>query len=219
MADAIQRETKFRAEHEWKIKIPQEGESLRYKKWRKGLYAMAAGRNSRNYRQMNRSGAGQGQFYVYGSTVRQAEAVPERRTQQHRRPTRRTSRQVMRNRNRAMSISPAYACFLVAAALCAVFVCVMYLRLQSEVVSRSENITSLQQELATLTEANDTAYNAAADSVNLQTVRDKAMNEMGMVYESQGTVIEYESPTSDYVKQYDDIPEDGVLAQSRDVSE
>ena len=41
---------------------------------------------------------------------------------------------------------------------------------------------------------------------------------MGMVYESQGNVVEYKSPTSDYVKQYEEIPKDGVLAQSRDVS-
>ena len=66
-------------------------------------------------------------------------------------------------------------------------------------------------------ESNDTAHQAAEDSVNLESVREKAMNEMGMVYESQGKVIHYQSPTSDYVKQYDNIPEDGVLAQSKDV--
>ena len=77
----------------------------------------------------------------------------------------------------------------------------------------------MQEQLADLTEANDTLYNSAADSVNLETVRDKAMNEMGMVYASQGTVIEYESPAGDYVKQYSDIPESGVLARSSNASE
>lgn len=86
-------------------------------------------------------------------------------------------------------------------------------------VSRSENISALQEELADLTEENDTAYNAAEDSVNLEEIRDKAMNEMGMVYASQGNVIEYKSPTSDYVKQYSDIPSDGVLAKSKDVTD
>ena len=93
-----------------------------------------------------------------------------------------------------MSISPAYAVFLTVAAVCAVLVCVLYLNLQSDVVSRSEHVTALQEDLAELTEANDTRYNAAADSVNLQTVREKAMNEMGMVYASEGTVMEYDSP-------------------------
>jgi len=53
--------------------------------------------------------------------------------------------------------------------------------------------------------------------VNLETVRDRAMNEMGMVYAAQGTIVEYDSPEGDYVKQYNDIPESGVLAKSSDV--
>ena len=81
----------------------------------------------------------------------------------------------------------------------------------------SENVTAMQEQLADLTEANNTAYNSAADSVNLETVRDRAMNEMGMVYAAQGTIVEYDSPEGDYVKQYNDIPESGVLAKSSDV--
>ena len=166
----------------------------------------------RRYRQQNRVTSDREKFYVYGNAVRQAEVQPKRRQEVRPAKTGKTSSQVMRNRNRAMKISPAYAIFFILAA-----VCVVYIRLQTEVVTRSAHVTSMQEELADLTEANDTAYNAAVDSVNLDTVREKAMNEMGMVYESQGKVIHYQSPTSDYVKQYDNIPEDGVLAQSKDV--
>ena len=179
---------------------------------------MAAGRRVADHRRRNISNMDRGQFYVYGSAVQQAEALPKRMPKTRREAPVHMSRQVARNRNRARNINPAYAVFLVAAAFCAVFLCVMYLKLQSDVVNRSENITTLQEQLADLTEANNTAYNAAADSVNLEDVRNKAMNEMGMVYESQGTVIEYESPASGYVKQYDSIPEDGVLAKSKDIS-
>ena len=35
-----------------------------------------------------------------------------------------------------------------------------------------------------------------------------------MVYASQEQVVEYDNPATDYVKQYENIPEDGVLAQS-----
>lgn len=128
----------------------------------------------------------------------------------------RTSRQVIKNRHRAQRISPAYATFLIVAAVCAVFICVMYLRLQQCFEScRSDHCAAAGTDGSEGT--NDTAHQAAEDSVNLETVREKAMNEMGMVYESQGKVIHYQSPTSDYVKQYDNIPEDGVLAQSKDV--
>ena len=162
----------------------------------------------RRYRQQNRVTSDREKFYVYGNAVRQAEVQPKRRQEVRPAKTGKTSSQVMRNRNRAMKISPAYAIFFILAAVCTVAVCVVYIRLQTEVVTRSAHVTSMQEELADLTEANDTAYNAAVDSVN----------EMGMVYESQGNVVEYKSPTSDYVKQYEEIPKDGVLAQSRDVS-
>ena len=155
-------------------------------------------------RQQNRPAADWNHFYVYGSAVRQPEALPSGNGTVRKPKKKRTSRQVIKNRHRAQRISPAYATFLIVAAVCAVF-------------NRADQITALQQELTDLKESNDTAHQAAEDSVNLETVREKAMNEMGMVYESQGKVIHYQSPTSDYVKQYDNIPEDGVLAQSKDV--
>ena len=52
------------------------------------------------------------------------------------------------------------------------------------------------------------------DSVNLEEIREKAQEELGMVYASPEQVIEYQRPSADYVKQYENIPEDGVLAQS-----
>ena len=189
-------------------------------KKRKGHFVMAYRYSTYNRRSADPKENGQSRFYVYGTAVRQAEAFPERMPDARPKHTgKRTSRQVARNRHRAMSISPVYAVFLAAAALCAVAVCVLYLNLQSDMMSRSEHVTALQEQLADLTEANDTAYNAAADSINLETVRDRAMNEMGMVYASEGTVIEYDSPSGGYVKQYSDIPESGILAQSESTSD
>lgn len=179
---------------------------------------MAARRQASGYRQAYNKSSYR-QAYVYGNTVPKPEVLPKRRPEAQPESPKRTSRQVRRNRKRAMNTSPAYTIFLAAAAICAVLICVAYLKLRSDMVSRSENISALQEELADLTEENDTAYNAAEDSVNLEEIRDKAMNEMGMVYASQGNVIEYKSPTSDYVKQYSDIPSDGVLAKSKDVTD
>ncbi len=179
---------------------------------------MAAGYRTYNQRTTGRRGNDSSQFYVYGNAVRQAEPLPKRVPEAQPEQRRQMSRQVAKNRHRAKSISPAYAVFLAAAAVCAVLVCMVYLSLQSEVVSRSEKVTAMQEQLADLTEANDTAYDAAADSVNLVTVRDRAMNELGMVPEAEGSVVEYDRPSGEYVKQYSDIPESGVLAKSSDAS-
>ena len=179
---------------------------------------MAAGYRTYNQRTTGRRGNDSSQFYVYGNAVSQAEPLQKRVPEAQPEQRRQMSRQVAKNRHRAKSISPAYAVFLAAAAVCAVLVCMVYLSLQSEVVSRSEKVTAMQEQLADLTEANDTAYNAAADSVNLVTVRDRAMNELGMVPEAEGSVVEYDRPSGEYVKQYSDIPESGVLAKSSDAS-
>ena len=173
----------------------------------------------RTYRTNTYKGYGQRQMYIYGNTVRQEEVMPQRVSNSRPKRRKQTSRLVRRNRNRAFNISPAYAGFLAVAAVAAVLLCVSYLQLQSEIVSRSENITALQEELVELTEANNTAYHAAEDSVDLEEVRNIAVNELGMVYSAQGSVTEYSSPESNYVKQYNEIPQNGVLAESVDVSQ
>ena len=168
------------------------------------------GRDSQTRAGRNMAGSS---FYVYGSAVPKQEALPERRKEE------RPVCQVKKNRNRALGINMAYAVFLSAAAVLAVFICVFYLRLQSDIVNSAETVTALQKELNVLTEENDTAYQAAEDSVDLEEVRRRAVNDLGMVYAAQGSVVEYESPAEDYVKQYNEIPESGILAKSGDADQ
>ena len=111
-------------------------------------------------------------------------------------------------------MNPAYVIFLTVAAIAALVICINYIQLQSTITEHSKKITSMQEELAQLKEENTTRENAVLDSVNLDEIRDKAQNELVMVYASQDQIINYEDPAADYVKQYEDIPESGVLAQS-----
>jgi predicted transcriptional regulator len=151
-----------------------------------------------------------GQTYIYGNTVRKAEALPQHPPQRKSVEPKRTSRQVRKNRNRAMNINKAYASFLIVAAISTIFICVGYLKLQSEMVNRSEHVSELQAELANLTEKNDTAYHAIVDSIDLEEVRQKAIDELGMVYAAQGNVVTYENPESGTLKQYEEIPTDEI---------
>lgn len=153
-------------------------------------------------------------MYVYGNAVPKPAYEPERRIREPERRRKKVSRQVKKNRRKALRMSKAYVMFLGIAAVLALVVCVNYIQLQSGLTSRSKNIAALQEELADMKEENSTRYNSVMDSVNLEEVREKAQKELGMVYASPDQVVEYESPSSDYVKQYEEIPEDGVLAQS-----
>ncbi|MEG2145631.1 MAG: hypothetical protein RRY06_03245 [Lachnospiraceae bacterium] len=161
-----------------------------------------------------------GQAYVYGNTVLQPEVAPQRRREreQPKRP-RRVSKQVRKNQKKAMHMSASYVVFLAVAAVIMLCACTQYLQLQSQINKRSQHITSLQQELASTKEENNTMYNAIIDSVNLENVRNVAVNELGMVNVEPEQIIEYPSESGDYVKQYQNIPKSGVLAQSSHVAQ
>ena len=71
----------------------------------------------------------------------------------------------------------AYVTFLAVAAIFALILCVNYVQMQSRITSHSKEVSSLQKELADLKEQNNTKYNSVMDSVNLDEIREKAMNE------------------------------------------
>ena len=150
---------------------------------------MAAGRTVHTQKnRVNRQGQ-----YVYGNVVTKPSYEPQRRTSAPKRK-KNVSRRVSQNRKKALAMNRAYVTFLAVAAIFALILCVNYVQMQSRITSHSKEVSSLQKEL--------------------DEIRETAMNELGMVYATSDQVIEYESPSGDYVKQYEGIPEDGVLAQS-----
>lgn len=153
--------------------------------------------------------------YVYGNTARKENTAPLH--QQERQP-KAVNPRVKKNQRNALHMNRGYVVFLAVAAMVALFACVQYLQLQSEVTTRSKNVTSLQRQLENKKEANTTKYNVIMDSINLEKVRDRAMNDLGMVYATEGQIITYEDPTSNSVVQYSSIPESGIIA-SADVVE
>lgn len=150
--------------------------------------------------------------YVYGNVA--VEVEPGYHEQSPEKPKKKVSKQVLKNRKQALHMNSAYVIFLTVAAVMAVIVCVNYVKLQSRITDRSKNITAMQKELANLKEENNAKFNAVMDSVNLDEIRDRAQNQLGMVYASPEQIVEYDNPATDYVKQFEEIPDDGVLAQS-----
>lgn len=167
---------------------------------------MAAGTGRRRVNTTSR------QAYVYGNVVTKPAYEPKKRYEEPKRE-KRTSSQVRKNRKKALHMSPGYVMFLTVAAVIALVICINYVQLQARITSSSKNITAMQEELAELREENNTRYNAVMDTVNLEEIRKKA-DKLGMVYATADQIMEYESPSSDSVKQYESIPESGILAQS-----
>ena len=151
--------------------------------------------------------------YVHGNVVRKEQVVSPVPVQE----TKEVSQRVQKNRSKASLMNRGYVAFLTFAAVVTLGLCVCYLQLQSEITSRSKNITALQHELADMKEANTTKYSAIMNSMNLEEVRDIAMNRLGMVYATQDQIVTYQSPTSNAVTQYASIPESGILASSESI--
>ena len=151
--------------------------------------------------------------YVYGNTVRKDVTVIQKPEKQ----PKEISQRVRNNRTKALHMSKRYVVFLAIAASVALFACVRYLQLQSEITERSKHITAMQIELEDAKEENTTRYNAIVNSMNLEVIRDKAMNELGMVYAEAGQVIEYQNPANHLITQYANIPESGNVASQKQV--
>lgn len=172
----------------------------------RGLVSMAAARRTK------RQPARRPQQYVYGNVVTKPQYEPQQ-TEEPIRP-RKVSRQVRKNRRQAMHMSPGYVIFLTIAAVSTLLICVHYVNLQAKVTERSRKISAMQEKLADMREENTTRYNAVTDNVSLEEIRKTAKEKLGMVYASDLQVIEYDKASADYVKQYEKIPEEGVLAES-----
>lgn len=147
--------------------------------------------------------------YVSGNVVRKEAVTAPKRVQQ-----KEVSQRVRTNRSKAMHMNKGYVTFLAVAAIVTLFACVQYLQLQSDITSRSKRITSLQQELSAAKETNTTRYNVAMNTMNLEEIRDIAMNQFGMVYANEEQVIKYQSPTGKTVTRYAAIPGSGIVASS-----
>ena len=152
--------------------------------------------------------------YVSGNVVRKEPVALPR---ENGNVTRSNQQRRRAKRNQVLHVNRAYVVFLAVATIVALMVCVLYLQLQSNIIKRSQYITTLQKDIAVMREENTTKNNEIENSMNLEQIRDEATNRLGMVYATSEQVIEYSSPEEDSVKQYTVIPESGIVASSNAV--
>ncbi len=144
--------------------------------------------------------------YVYGSAVRKLQAVPKREPERPKK-SRSVSSRTLKNRRRAAKMSIQYVIFLSAATIAMLAICIGYLQLRSEVDNRAKRINAMENQLKDAKAENDANYNRIIKSVNLEEIRRIAIEELHMVYADESQIIFYEAEESDYVRQYEDIPE------------
>ena len=141
---------------------------------------------------------------IEGNTARKVQTLeyPSRERQSERRERRHAEK------SNVQYVNVLYMIFLAAASCMVLWPCVNYLQLQAETTSRVKHIASLETELEDLRKENNDNYTRIMTSVDLDHIRDVAINELGMVYAEPNQVILYDGGTDDYVRQNGSIPSD-----------
>ena len=152
-------------------------------------------------------------YYVNGSTVRQIEAQPVRRERIDRtkikeeQQKKRRRNAAKRNRARALHMSKGYVAFLTLCVGVVAFAAVALVQIQSQVTQRMEHIAALESQITDLKADNDARYKEIVTSVDLDYIKDVAMNQLGMKYATQDQIIYYTVENNNFMDQYSDIPE------------
>ena len=143
--------------------------------------------------------------YIHGTGAEKlAPSEREERLQRKRRQDvgRSVKRQhrIRRNQERAMYM-------LTLASICTLYLCVNYLHLQSAITARMHNIEAMEEKLEKMRTENDALETSINTSIDLNEIYEIATKELGMVYAKKDQVLLYDKTESEYVRQYEDIPE------------
>lgn len=145
--------------------------------------------------------------YEEGSALRKLSAVPQELPREYpeEQPFRRQRTAGQRARN--AQITPRFLMGTVV--LCAAMVAfvVGFLCLKEKIIEQNRHIASLENQINDLKSDNDAYYNKVMASVDLEAIREAAMDRLGMKYAVESQIQYYDTDGSSYVRQYQEVPQ------------
>lgn len=110
-----------------------------------------------------------------------------------------------RQQQRAEQINLRYVLFMSLLIAVMTVALIFYIKLQADISISSSEVASLEAELTELRSSNEEAYNEIAASVDLDEIRDRAINELGMKYAAQSQIVEYSASGGGVVHQISEV--------------
>lgn len=157
-------------------------------------------------REVRRSGN-----YIYGNAVRKEQSVPYRRkkdsdehVQEYTRKPNRYEKEQVRIMRRNTRISVA---FMVMAGFFLMVMLFQYLHLRGDIALHASNITSLESDLVELRSDNKATRSRISAAEDIEHIKKTAMKKFGMTYPKEDQIVTYTVEESDYMYQYQGIPE------------
>lgn len=151
--------------------------------------------------------------YVDGSAAKKLQTAPtlpeieRRRRQQEKEEQRRQEELRQRQIGRANRINFFYTAAVIGVAVVLFVVCWQYLQLQTSVKTNASEISSLQSQVTKLTAENDEMELQINTNIDYEQIYKTAVDELGMVYPDKKQVVTFDAGISEFVKQYQDIPD------------
>ena len=153
-------------------------------------------------------------YYINGNVVRELEeSQPIRRDSRSRREIEEARRKknrrraARRNRENAMAMSRGYVVFLTICVMAIAASAVSLVQMQSSVTQRMKDVAAIESQITSLRTENDAKYKEISTSIDLNYVKDVAMNQLGMKYAAREQVVYYSVENVNYMDQYSDIPQ------------
>lgn len=143
--------------------------------------------------------------YEDGSAVRKLSYYPQEE-ERIELPQRKVSQKPHRTRQHAMQMSKGYVVFLTAVCVATVLVCVNFLQLKAQITTQNETVATLETKLSKRKADNDAYYNTVMASINMDEVKETALNRLGLQYADESQVRYYDTKGNSYVRQYTDVP-------------
>ena len=135
--------------------------------------------------------------YVYGNTARALRPI-----EQEVRSPKRVSTRSRRSIDRDTGMNPGFMIFMTLAMVLTGIVCVQYIRLQSSLTNYVSTLSAMEIELQQLRAENDDYESRIKGAIGLESIKKRAMDELGMSYATDDQIVVYNSDGTDYVRQF-----------------
>lgn len=148
------------------------------------------------------------ELYIYDNTVRKTRVLENPEIERRRSNQRDINRQNRRNREEAERMNPGRA-FVWIVSACVIFLVASYfLSLSAQVNANRDRVAELKTQIIDLKSDNNEYEKRLDMSIDIDTIKNTAINELGMVYPVKSQIVNYEYEESDYVRQYAQVPEE-----------
>lgn len=147
-------------------------------------------------------------YSTYGNTARKLQVIPEYEESEDLEPIRQPVRK-KRSKPKTSTGIDLFSVFVLTIAIAVtLYTCIDYLQVQSGITEQNKKIAEMEHSLVKLQNQNKDDLAKINTSLDLSYIYKIATKELGMVYPNENQVITYKSNLSDYVRQYEEIPEE-----------